>query len=327
MTFAAPGFLVAAFAVAAAAVALHLLVLRPPPASQLPTARFVPPAPSMVRRRETWPQDRALLALRVATILLAGLAFAGPAFSARRSLDTRIVAADQSAPAARDSVGRYLRPSDVLIPFDRSLSEALVAARRAAAHLRAKSLELVVISPFARSSVDAATPALRAQWPAAIRAVRVVAPPAPPVPVRVTWVPPVGAIDTVGGVFMEGLVAVAPFTRARGDRVMGGTVVAWWVDGQPAAVERPLIVGCEREAAIGIPATRDGERLRAALADRPCGDAWPSQPMSDSAVRAFAGSGSLGAVVGPSRDGDPTLMTVLLLLAGALAIVEWVVRR
>jgi len=48
------------------AVALHLLVLRPPPASRLPTARFVPPAPSLVRRRETWPQDRALLALRVA---------------------------------------------------------------------------------------------------------------------------------------------------------------------------------------------------------------------------------------------------------------------
>jgi aerotolerance regulator-like protein len=192
VTLAAPGFLAAAFAVAAAVTALHLLVLRPPPASRLPTARFVPPAPSLVRRRETWPQDRWLLALRVATILLAGLAFAGPALGARRVPSARIIAMDLSAPSARDSATRYLRASDILIVFDTgarvlpadslnsigqvhrvsSLSSALVAARRVAAHLSADSIMLVVISPFTESELDAATSAIRAQWPAAIRMVR-----------------------------------------------------------------------------------------------------------------------------------------------------------
>ena len=349
MTLAAPGFLAAAFAVAAAVTALHLLVLRPPPASRLPTARFVPPAPSVVRRRETWPQDRALLALRVATILLAGLAFAGPVLGAHRVHSARIVAVDLSAPSALDSTKRYARAADALIAFDTaarlvpadslnsvgqhsrasSLSSALIAARRAAAHLSADSIELVVIAPFTESERDAATAAIRAQWPAAIRIVRVAPPSALARHAVVNWVSPVGAVDTIGAVATEGIVAVAPFTRSRAYRSPAGAVIARWVDGEPAAVERPRGDSCERDIAIGMPESREANRLRSALTDRPCGGSVDAEAMPDSALRAFAGSGSYGATFGSSRggSGDRTLASVLLVLACAMAIAEWVIRR
>jgi hypothetical protein len=349
VTLAAPGFLAAAFAVAAAVTALHLLVLRPPPASRLPTARFVPPAPSVVRRRETWPQDRWLLALRIATILCAGLAFAGPAFGGRRVHAARIVAVDLSAPSAHDSATRYLRASDILIAFDTaarvlpaeslgalgspgrtsSLSSALIAARRAAAHLSADSIELVVISPFTESERDVATAAIARQWPAAIRTIRVAAPSAPARHAAVHWSVPVGAVDTVGAVATDAIVAVAPFTRSRAYHAPEGAVVARWVDGVTAAAERPLGDSCERDIAIGMPESREADRLRSALTDRPCGGAVDTVPMSDSALRAFADSGAYGATFGPSRGGagDRTLMSVLLVLACAMAIAEWVIRR
>jgi hypothetical protein len=348
VTLAAPGFLAAAFAVAAAVTALHLLVLRPPPASRLPTARFVPAGPSVVRRRETWPQDRKLLALRIATILLAGLAFAGPALGARRVRAARIVAMDLSAPSAHDSARRYLGASDILIAFDTSarvlpaeslgtsgsgrtssLSAALIAARRAAAHLGADSIELVVISPFTESELDAATSAIRAQWPAAIRIVRVAASPGPTHHAAIHWASPVGAVDTVGAVATDAIVAVAPFTRARAYRAPEGAVIARWVDGAPAAVERPLADSCERDIAIGMPGSREADRLRSALTDRPCGGSVDAEAMPDSALREFAGSGAYGATFGASQGGagDRTLMSVLLVLACAMAIAEWIIRR
>jgi hypothetical protein len=130
-------------------------------------------------------------------------------------------------------------------------------------------------------------------------------------------------------VLLNGIVTVAPFTRAREYRAPDGAVIARWVDGVPAAVERPLGDSCEREIAIGMPDTREARQLRTALTDAPCGGstAVAAASMSDSALRAFAGSGASYAAFGPRRGGDPTLMTVLLLLACALAIVEWVIRR
>ena len=279
----------------------------------------------MVRRRETWPQDRALLALRVATILLAGLAFAGPALSARPIRGTRIVAVDTSAATATDSAAHYLRASDLRIPFNGSLSAALIAARRSVARLREDSVELVVVSPFAVSAIDAATAALRRQWPAAIRPVRVTAPPRLAHHAIVHWAPPAGAIDTVGAIILDGRVSVAPFTRAREYHPPEGAVIARWVDGAPAAADRIVGDSCERDVAVGIP---DREPWRAAITNRPCGMAI-DVALSDSAVRAFAGIGPFSAKFGPNQNGggDRTLMTVLLVLAGALAMAEWVIRK
>jgi hypothetical protein len=85
-----------------------------------------------------------------------------------------------------------------------------------------------------------------------------------------------------------------------------------------------------REIAIGMPEgmPRDVARLRAALTDRSCGFRSPSAPLSDSAVRAFAGAGPIGAsFAAAGHTGDRVLMMTLLVLACAAALAEVVVRR
>jgi hypothetical protein len=93
----APFYLVAAGLLAAAVTALHFIVFREPPGEQLPTARFIPVGRSIVRMVATAPNDRLLLALRVAAILLIGLAFAGPRLPQRRVPLLSIVAIDRSS--------------------------------------------------------------------------------------------------------------------------------------------------------------------------------------------------------------------------------------
>jgi hypothetical protein len=113
---------------------------------------------------------------------------------------SRAATAPAQRAAVRDAVRALARPGDVVLPFDATpaaplsyapdaepatwtrtldsaltvppaaargaLSAALVAARRAAPSLavRADSLELVIVSPLARETVDAATLAIRGAW-------------------------------------------------------------------------------------------------------------------------------------------------------------------
>jgi hypothetical protein len=137
--------------------------------------------------------------LRVLALLLAGAAFARPAFEAERRPLARVVALDLSASesllsAARDSTDRYVRAGDLLVVFDSaarvipgdahdslavlersrapgSLSAALAAATRAAFTLgdRADSVELVLVSPFATEEWDEATGAIRSLWRGGMR--------------------------------------------------------------------------------------------------------------------------------------------------------------
>ncbi len=376
MTFAAPGYLAAALAVAAAIAALHLLVLRAPPAVPLPTARFVPAGTTTVRRLTRLPVDRVLLALRILTILLAGAAFARPTLRARRVALTRIVAVDHSAAVASmgeaaDSAARYIANGAIVVPFDTiaapavadaplpprsnapgSLSAGLVAALRAASRAAAgaDSIELVVVSPFTSAEVDAATIAIRSQWRAAIRAVRIA-------PASVTasfdlvrvvagvptaadsawarggrhalivWPRPDSGVryDTVGAVATSCGVVIAPFVRLR--RLSDGHPIARWVDGEPAVVERPLGAGTVRDVAIGT--TDPPPRLLSAITS-PCGTGG-AVPLSDSAVRAFGGTGSKHAaiVAGAARAGRGNRNVVVTLLALALiaALAEPLVRR
>jgi hypothetical protein len=93
----APFYLVAAGLIAAAVGALHFIVFREPHGEQLPTARFIPVGPSIVRMFAAVPNDRWLLALRVAAILLIGLAFAGPRMPQPRVPLLSIVAVDRSS--------------------------------------------------------------------------------------------------------------------------------------------------------------------------------------------------------------------------------------
>ena len=427
MSFLAPQFLALTAVVAAALLGLHFLARHRPPAAILPTARFVPArnAPDTVASRR--PGDPWLLLLRLATIALAGTALAAPVLVHRDRATARVVVVDLSRAAGsieeiRDSARALLGEGDALIVVDSvarrvggtprdslaplsltttrgSISAGLVAALRAAAELRdrADSLELVLISPFGREAVDAATPAIRELWRGRARIARVSAAtsvprtygvavrgsaddplrsalsllgrraPEPSAAVRLVRDPPShadtawvlggaagdggrtlvhwpaavtngepsrnGPPDAVGAVIAGEVVVVAPFMRIRS--VAGEQVVARWVDGEPAAVERPVGAGtaCIREVAIPIAA--DGDlvlrasvlRLVDALTS-PCGGAGDVAILPDSVVAMLAGTGGLM----PAREVPPPSNRTPLagwLLGGALglALLEPLARR
>jgi hypothetical protein len=202
MTFAAPLFAWIGGVAAAAVVGLHLLAWRRPPETPLPTARFAPERPIRMVSRALRPADLLLLALRAAVVLLAGFALAGPRFEQRRVGSARVVVADRSngVRATGDVVAaarRELRSGDALVVFDSSahefdpasldsmvagsvnapgsLSPALIAAIRAARRLEKTydSVEIVLVSPFVSSELDAAASSIRSLWGGPMRRVRV----------------------------------------------------------------------------------------------------------------------------------------------------------
>ena len=203
MSFAAPVFLAAGALAALAMVALHFLARQRPRAVPFPTARFIPERTARAPSRALHPTDLPLLLLRTLALILLGAAFARPVWEAARHGTVRVVLLDhsravRSAAEARDSAAAWLREGDALVLFDSaarvvmgravdslralpvsrapgSLSAALVAAHQAVALVaeHADSAELVIVSPLSREEWDAATSVVRAQWPGAIRVVRV----------------------------------------------------------------------------------------------------------------------------------------------------------
>ena len=203
MSFLAPWALWAAGAMSAAVIALHILASKNPRVTSLPTTRFIPDVPLRATARAMKLSDVALMLLRVAVVMLAGVAFARPVLTGARRAVGRVVMVDRSAIADHqsvvDSVHAYVSKGDKLFVFDSaaydlqgdlrrfgiwggpsetehgSLSVALVAAMRAASSLRgeADSVEIVLISPLDTHEIDAATSAIRAAWPGRLRLVRV----------------------------------------------------------------------------------------------------------------------------------------------------------
>lgn len=269
MTFLAPEFFLAALAVAAAVVALHFIVTRQPRAGVLPTARFVPDLPATATARATRPSDLLLMLLRVLLVLAMGAGLARPIFKPSRSASARVILVDVSRSVGdiaslRDSARRYYRDGDALVVFDSSarivhgkasdslianktskasgnLSAALIAGFRAASALRdnADSLELVVISPFAASEIDAATDSIRNLWPGRARIVKAgfseaTSLPTPePVQLRAPQGDPLAiSVAKLGsaGASNARIVRDAP----RGDDL------SWADDGQHALVEWPV---------------------------------------------------------------------------------------
>ena len=206
MTFLAPGFLFASITVAAAIVALHFIVTRQPRSAILPTARFVPDTRATTVAPARRPSDLLLMLLRALLVLAAGAGLARPVLTARRGAEARVILVDLSRSARdsiaiRDSVRAIYRNQDAVVLFDSSarlvtervddsiaalrptgrrgnVSAALITALRAGSALRdrADSLELVIVSPFAREELDAATDTIRKLWPGKARLVRVAAP-------------------------------------------------------------------------------------------------------------------------------------------------------
>ena len=203
MSFLAPLWLAAAAVASLGVVALHLITTQRPPASALPTARFVPQGDARASSRAARPTDLLLLLLRCVALMLLGTAFAGPVTHPGGSSLARVIAVDRSRGAeadARDSAVALARPGDMVVLFDSSativavggadslhamtvghargsLSTGLVAARRAARELArgADSVELDVVSPLTADEIDAASAGLIAAWPGRVRVVRTTA--------------------------------------------------------------------------------------------------------------------------------------------------------
>jgi hypothetical protein len=423
MTFLAPVYLFASLAVAAAIVGLHFIVTRQPRAGILPTARFVPDTRSTTVAAARRPSDLLPMLLRVLLVLSAGAGLARPVLTARRGTEARVILVDVSRSArdsiaVRDSVRAIYRNQDAIVLFDSSarlvtgnvgdslaalrptsrrgnLSAALTAAVRAGSVLRdrADSVELVLVSPFAREELDAATDTIRKLWPGKARLVRVSAPASDtaaarsgltiagtaddPLAVTVALArtiatasgridrgnassPPLGVVpggpligwpastrprfaapravrDTVGGVMAGDAVVVSTFERQWSfppDSLRGAEVIARWVDGEPAVVERPDGNGCVRSVAIPVTPVgdfvirRDFVHLVASLS-RPCARTTSLIPADPADVARLEGKGGLAprAAFQPLTDAHSDLAPWLFALALAAAIGELFVRR
>ncbi|HEX6535926.1 MAG TPA: BatA domain-containing protein [Gemmatimonadaceae bacterium] len=143
-------------------------------------------------------------------------------------------------------------------------------------------------------------------------------------------------VDTVGAVIAGEAALVFPLERrwALDTATHPTRVVARWVDGQPAAIDRAVGEGCIRDVAIGLPARGDlvlrpafGRFVRAI--GTPCEGVAGGPALDEARVSALAGSGPLaasGAVRPPDVTATP-LVPWLLGAALALVLVELLVRR
>jgi hypothetical protein len=417
LSFAAPAALLAGVMAALGITLLHFLTRQRPPRALLPTARFVPEGRATSTSRARRPNDPLLLALRIATILVAAAAFARPTLAPERRQLTRVFLLDRSRAVADPAQGareiRALwREGDVVIAFDTSattlrwpvadsapridarpgsLSVGLAAALRALPDLgrTADSLELIVVSPFAADEVDRASARLRALWPGGVRLARVEARRRRAsastgldvrsavddplsiaaalagargfdVPVRlvrdssspadsawaaadggvlVRWPSSAGSLpggvrraaaDSSGAVEASGVVVVSPFLRRWS--LAGGIVRARWLDGEPAAVERPAGEGCIRDVGIDVPVTGDlvltpafGRLLRALSG--PCVNAPPTIVLPDSALTWLTQRNSDAPLVSLPSDAASLIAPWLFAGALALALLELLVRR
>lgn len=143
--------------------------------------------------------------------------------------------------------------------------------------------------------------------------------------------------DTVGGVISGDARVVAAFERRwsyPGDSLRGAEVIARWVDGEPAAIERPETTGCSRSVAIPVtpigdlPIRKEFVRLVASLS-RPCAGVTSLIPADPSEASKLSGTGGLAprAAFQPRTDSHSAIAPWALALALLAAIGELFVRR
>ncbi len=148
MTILSPWWLAGGAVAALALVGLHLLAIGRPAPLLLPTARFVPQRSARARRLARRPTDLLLLAVRVATVLLAATALARPVRTPPRRAVARVIVADRSravadARAVRDSVRALAGAGDLLVAFSERAAAPVVLPIDAAARDSAIGAALV----------------------------------------------------------------------------------------------------------------------------------------------------------------------------------------
>ena len=200
MNFLAPGWIAAAAVAALGVLAIHLIAWRLPRAVKLPTARFVPDEPARLASRTLRPSDLALMALRMAIVMLGGLALARPTRTVAPRGTAAVVAIERTGDSAsvRDSLRGmpdvdhvsyvvFDTAAQVLTDFagalsatgatstaGPSLSVGLLAAIREARRLTSdyERVSIVLASTFTRDAFDQATSPVRSTWNDSIHVVR-----------------------------------------------------------------------------------------------------------------------------------------------------------
>ncbi|GJG86344.1 hypothetical protein tb265_15250 [Gemmatimonadetes bacterium T265] len=244
-TLLAPWGLALGAAVAGVLVLLHAITVGRPRPAWLPTARFAPDRAPRAARRIARSTDRGLLALRVAAVLLAGLALARPVREPVRRRVARLVLADVSdgatGAAVRDSVRALVGAGDALVAFaavPRPVLLLPINAPAADAGARRAALD----SALAAAGQDADAPAsLSAALVAARRA----------------------ALALAAGADSLELVVVSPFGREVVDAGTRGIRATW--------AGRARIVRVA--AAVPMPRAAPDRRLVVALREGPADDA------------------------------------------------------
>ena len=402
MSVVAPGWLGVAALASLAIVAIHLIAWRLPRTVALPTARFVPDEPARRAARTIRLADLMLLVLRVAVVLLGGVAMARPVFESRPSGSATVIAvasvgdsavrtdsvraiphADHTSFVVFDTTAQVVDESSALRASpgsgEYSLSAGLLAAIREARRLQQAydTVRIALVAPFARSSFDNATSDVRAMWPDSIRLVRI------PLPARVPALAQLefetsGDDPVVAGirlaranglirgksrviregsaappdagelillwprairhdsartdaVYAGGMTAIGQFTpMPLGD---SGSVIARWMNGEPAATELQRAGGCIRRIGFDVPdggdfvLTPSFQRLTAELL-APCGGMHETAQAPDSLVASLSqpspGSSTRVRLSDDSRNRTAAIIMVLAILLG---LAELVVRR
>jgi len=143
--------------------------------------------------------------------------------------------------------------------------------------------------------------------------------------------------DTIGGVIAGEALVISAFERRwtyPADSLRGAEVVARWIDGEPAAIERQASTGCTRSVAVPVPAVgdlvinRDFIRFVETIAGE-CAARAAMRPADPSIIASLAGPPSLASrdAFRPRGDIRSGLAPWLLALALAAAITELFVRR
>jgi hypothetical protein len=143
--------------------------------------------------------------------------------------------------------------------------------------------------------------------------------------------------DESGGLIAYDVRVVSAFDRKwkfSTDSLQDGRVVARWVDGEPAVVEKPLGQGCLRS--VAIPVARAGDlvlrpefvKLLEAIT-APCGEPFSRDFVGAPRLAWLAGTGGLAPAdaFATRQDIDSPLSPWLFGLALAAALTELVVRR
>ena len=141
---------------------------------------------------------------------------------------------------------------------------------------------------------------------------------------------------TVGAVVARGEALVFPFARTSHipDAILArGRALAWWSDGEVAAVEIPTTASCMRQVGIPVPPSSDvlqGQAARAFLLalSAPCGGERDTWALSADEMGVLAGTGPAAPASAFKRNAvvRTPWAPLLLLLALALLIAEWLVR-